>query len=112
MKIGRVSDQTGLSAYTIRYYEKQGLVRRAEKDDSGHRNYNSRDVELLNWVACLKKSGMSLSRIRAYVQAFDAENDAIARGILEEHLVRLEAQKRDILHYIEVTQTKISRLKA
>ncbi|WP_202862878.1 MerR family DNA-binding transcriptional regulator [Microbulbifer sp. A4B17] len=37
MKIGQVSEQTGLSAHTIRFYEKQGLICRVKKDSSGHR---------------------------------------------------------------------------
>lgn len=110
MKIADVSRKTGLSAHTIRYYEKQGLVNPPAKDESGHRAFTDRDVELLNWVACLKKSGMSLNKIKTYVAAFDEENNPLATEILEQHLEKLKHQLVDIHHYIDVTDTKIKRL--
>lgn len=110
MKISTVSQQTGLSTHTIRYYEKQGLVHPPAKDVSGHRYYTPKDVELLNWVACLKKSGMPLSQIKTYVQAFDAD-DQTALIILEQHLEKLQKQHQDIEHYLEVTAHKIQQLK-
>lgn len=111
MKIADVSRKTGLSAHTIRYYEKQGLVNPPSKDASGHRAFTEKEVELLNWVACLKKSGMSLSKIKTYVAAFDGENNPLATDILEQHLEKLKIQQQDIHHYIDVTSNKIKRLK-
>lgn len=112
MKIGEVSEQTGLSAHTIRYYEKLGLIAKPEKDDSGHRRYGRQGVELLNWIACLKKSGMPLSKIQSYVDSFNADDTAVIVNILEEHLVKLRSQQLDIVHYIDVTSNKIKRLKS
>ena len=56
MKIGELSRESGLSTHTIRYYEKIGLFHKAKKDDSGHRQYDSADLDLVNWVTCLKES--------------------------------------------------------
>lgn len=111
MKIADVSRKTGLSAHTIRYYEKQGLVNAPVKDVSGHRAFTEKEVELLNWVACLKKSGMSLSKIKTYVAAFEGDDNGLATDILEEHLIKLKQQAEDIHHYIDVTDIKIKRLK-
>ncbi|KZM42112.1 MerR family transcriptional regulator [Marinomonas sp. SBI22] len=111
MKIADVSRKTGLSAHTIRYYEKQGLVKTPAKDASGHRAFSEKEVELLNWVACLKKSGMSLNKIKAYVAAFEADDSPLATDILEQHLLKLKNQQEDIHHYIDVTSEKIKRLK-
>jgi DNA-binding transcriptional MerR regulator len=111
MKIADVSRKTGLSTHTIRYYEKQGLVNPPGKDESGHRKFTDKEVELLNWVSCLKKSGMSLSKIKTYVIAFDSEDSPLATDILEQHLIKLKIQQEDIEHYIDVTSNKIKRLK-
>lgn len=111
MKIADVSRKTGLSTHTIRYYEKQGLVTPPGKDASGHRKFTDKEVELLNWVSCLKKSGMSLSKIKTYVVAFDSDDSPLATDILEQHLIKLKIQQQDIHHYIDVTSTKIKRLK-
>lgn len=110
MKIADVSHQTGLSTHTIRYYEKQGLVTKAKKDSSGHRSFSPTDVELLNWVSCLKKSGMSLNKIRSYSTAFVQGDQTQARDILQQHLKKLLHQQQEIAHHIEVTEAKILQL--
>ena len=111
MKIGQVSKQTQLGIHTIRYYEKQGLIKRPEIDDSGHRNYTVQDVDLLNWIACMKNSGMPLSQIQHYATAFYQQDTATCLAFLQHHLDQLEQKKLDINHYISVTNEKISRLK-
>ena len=111
MKIGIVSDKTGLGIHTIRYYEKQGLVKQPSKDSSGHRVYSAKDVDLLNWISCMKHSGMSLSTIKQYTKAFYSNNSAACSLFLEEHLHHLLLQRDSIEHYIEVTENKIKNLK-
>ncbi|WP_088329376.1 MerR family transcriptional regulator [Lacimicrobium sp. SS2-24] len=111
MKIGSVSEQTGLSIHTIRYYEKQALIRPAPKDESGHRAYSKKDVEVLNWLVCMKNSGMPLSKIKAYTHAFYAKDAPACVEQLETHLRHLIDQQQKIAHYIEVTEQKIHRLK-
>jgi DNA-binding transcriptional MerR regulator len=111
MKIGSVSDQTGLGIHAIRYYEKQGLIRAPAKDASGHRNYDVKDIEMLNWVSCMKNSGMSLSKIKQYTKAFYNNDKPTCTELLEEHLKHLSEQHEDISHYIDVTKDKIIRFK-
>lgn len=110
MKIGEISSKTGLSPHTLRYYEKLGFIS-AAKSENGHRNYNAEDLELLNWISCLKHSGMSLNRIKSYVNASRSNDFAAMTGILSEHLNRLCKQQEDIAHYKDVTGKKLSRLK-
>ncbi|MFC3152256.1 MerR family transcriptional regulator [Litoribrevibacter euphylliae] len=111
MKIGLVSENTGLGIHTIRYYEKQGLINQPKKDASGHRAYNGKDVDLLNWIACMKNSGMPLSRIKEYSVAFYNDDSTTCLSILEDHLEHLKEQQKNIEHYVDVTANKISRLK-
>ncbi len=111
MKIGQLSEQSGLSAHTIRYYEKVGLIEKPPKDASGHRRYQSEDLELINWVNCLKKSGMPLQKIRDYTAAYREEERSALVEILSVHLHKLKAQQQDIEHYLQVTTDKLTRLK-
>lgn len=111
MKIGTVSTATGLGIHTIRYYAKQGLLRKPDKDNSGHRAYSEKDIDILNWIVCMKNSGMSLSRIKAYTKAFYDDDHDVCITYLEEHLKQLSKQKQDIDHYIEVTTNKITRFR-
>lgn len=111
MKIGTVSEQTGLGIHTIRYYEKQGLIHKPVKDVSGHRYYRVEDVEVLNWISCMKNSGMSLNRIKTYTQAFYQNDNFTCTQLLEEHLKHLQEQQANLNHYIQVTKYKIDKFK-
>jgi len=111
MKIGQLSENIGISTHTIRYYEKLGLLHQPTKDISGHRVYNKLDVELANWVTCLKKSGMSLKRIKEYNKAFKKGEKIKITNLLKIHLEKLKIQQQDLRHYIEITQNKINNLK-
>jgi MerR family transcriptional regulator, aldehyde-responsive regulator len=110
MKIGLVSENTGLSVHAIRYYEKQRLIRPAEKDGSGHRYFSDRDVELLNWILCMKNSGMSLTKIRLYAAAFYRDDSAQCLALLQEHMNNLQQKQHDLSHYLSVTRHKIEKL--
>ena len=47
MKIGELAKRSGLSAHTIRYYERIGLLPYAHRDQSSHRDY---DESILTWI--------------------------------------------------------------
>jgi DNA-binding transcriptional MerR regulator len=111
MKIGELSQTIGLSTYTIRYYEKLGLLNEPSKDKNGHRFYNHKDVDLANWVTCLKKAGMSLEKIKVYTNAYKKNEYSEVSKLLKLHLVKLITQQKDIKHYIDVTEKKLKELK-
>ncbi|MFZ6730992.1 MerR family transcriptional regulator [Undibacterium sp. Ji42W] len=68
ISIGKLASLTGLSAYTLRFYEKAGVLQEAKRADNGHRRYNIQDVLWLEFVLRLKKTGMPLADIREYAQ--------------------------------------------
>lgn len=66
--IKQVSELTGLTAPTLRYYESVGVSPAITRDESsGHRVYSEDDVELLGWIACLAATGMGIAEMRQYV---------------------------------------------
>ena len=50
VQIGKVARTTGLSVDTIRFYEKEGLLRQPERSEGGFRLYSSRDIENLHFI--------------------------------------------------------------
>lgn len=68
ISIGELAALTGLSAYTLRFYEKAGVLQATKRADNGHRRYNSQDVLWLEFVLRLKQTGMPLAAIREYAQ--------------------------------------------
>jgi DNA-binding transcriptional MerR regulator len=63
-RIGQVAQQTGLSIDTIRFYEKQGLLRRSPRTEGGFRLFGRSEIETLKFVRKAQELGFSLSEIR------------------------------------------------
>lgn len=57
--IKETSEQAGLSEDTIRYYEKIGLIPRAERKPNRHRVYRSEDIHTMKLITCLKNRNVS-----------------------------------------------------
>lgn len=81
MKINEVSQQFNLSIDTLRYYEKIGLLDKVDKEN-GIRNYKEKDLERLEFIVCMKQSGMTLETIRQYFELL-TEGDKTLEGRLE-----------------------------
>jgi len=63
-----VSKKTGLTAHTLRYYEKEGLIAGVERSAGGFRQYTDEDLEKLGLICCLKNTGMSIQEIARFVK--------------------------------------------
>ena len=66
--ISEVSDSTGISAFTIRYYDKCGFFPNLARDSRGVRTFSYADVAQLHFVDALRKSGLSIEGIQYFVK--------------------------------------------
>ena len=99
--ISEVSEQTGLSPRTVRYYEEMGLLPDVRRRASGRRVYGADDLERLGFISRLKSLGLSLSEIRELNAVY-----AIG-GSTQAMLTRL----RDLLrHHLEDVDRRIAEL--
>jgi DNA-binding transcriptional MerR regulator len=64
MKIGELAERTGIPASTIRYYEKEGLLPKAQRGANGYRVYQDNALERLDLIQLGQKLGFSLETIR------------------------------------------------
>jgi len=64
MKIGELSERTGLNPSRIRFYESIGLFKMAERQANGYRNYPDEAVLVLNLIAAAQQAGFSLDELR------------------------------------------------
>ncbi len=85
MTIGEFSAITGISAYTLRYYEKKGLLR-VSRDSAGRRDYSADDIEWVKFIRRLKDTGMLLRDIKHYSDLRYQGDDTMAERM--ELLVR------------------------
>lgn len=92
--IGKVAERIGLSTYTLRYYEKEGLLPHVKKDEKGNRYYNEDDLTWIELIKCLKDTGMPIATIRQIVElSLEGEHTIPKRKeILLTHKQSLEKQ--------------------
>lgn len=64
MKIGELAKKTGCKVVTIRYYEKEGLLREPERTEGNYRLYGKEDLERLEFIMRCRRHGMKLDEIR------------------------------------------------
>lgn len=69
LRISEVARRTGLSASTIRFYEAEGLIDRAERDANGYRAYGEADVKRLTFIAGAKQLDLGLAEVRQLLAA-------------------------------------------
>ncbi|MCF6755728.1 MerR family transcriptional regulator [Pseudomonas balearica] len=109
LSIGQFAARTGLSADTLRYYEKIGLLRHTVRDASGRRVYGARDAEWVGFILRLKDTGMALGDILRYAdlrEQGDATR-AARQALLEAHAQRLQARLARDREHLAALQAKI-----
>ena len=68
MTIKDVSERTGISVYTLRYYAREGLLPSVERDKNGVRYFTEADLESVYIIECLKNCDMSIQEIKDFTR--------------------------------------------
>ncbi|MCD7107739.1 MerR family transcriptional regulator [Rhizobium sp. DKSPLA3] len=110
MKIGELARRSGLSAHTIRYYERIGLLPYADRDGSSQRDY---DAGILTWIAFLRRlkaTGMPIREMLLYadLRSRGPSTEPERRTLLERHRDRVGQHIADLQANLLVLDTKIS----
>lgn len=98
------SARSGFSIDTLRYYEREGILPAIDRTAGGRRLYTDGDLGLLEFLRCLRETGMPVERLRRY-GLLCADEGTIAERIalLEEHAAEVERRRQEIL----AQQTKL-----
>jgi DNA-binding transcriptional MerR regulator len=106
--IATVAEQTGVSAHTLRYYERIGLLD-VGRQSSGHRGYVQSDVDRVVFITRLRATAMPIRQIQRYFALVaigpSTEDERLMllqahRGEVRAHLLELEAALDAIEHKI------------
>jgi DNA-binding transcriptional MerR regulator len=93
--ISEVAALTGLSAHTLRWYERIGLMPHVDRSHSGQRRFTNRDLDWLDLVGKLRLTGMPVADMVRYAELVrDGDSTYPERRAL------LEATRRDVLRRI------------
>ena len=91
MTIKEASQLTGVSADTLRYYERIGLIPMVPRSESGIRNYDEVSIGWINFIKCMRGAGLPIEALIEYVALYKegSKTEASRKAILIE--------QRDIL---------------
>ncbi len=98
IQIGKVARTTGLSVDTIRFYEKEGLLREPERSAGGFRLYSARDIENLHFIHKAQELGFSLAEIRELLVVQDDRTEACThvRDLIQNRLGAVRGKIDDL----------------
>ncbi len=108
--IQRAAAETGLSADTLRYYERIGILPGIGRSDSGHRRFTDDDMGWIKLVQCLRATGMPLEDLHRYAELVqEGEHTAAERlSLLEAHKDRIEAELTELRVALDLVDRKIA----
>ncbi|MEV5499326.1 MerR family transcriptional regulator [Nonomuraea fuscirosea] len=109
MTIAEVADRLALSAHTLRYYERAGLVTVA-RDSQGHRVYDAGAVRRLVFLTRMRLSGMSMRELRHYIELVDAGEHTVPErtAMLAEHRATIVRRLRELTLSLVAVDYKIA----
>lgn len=109
MSIGDVAEATGLSVHTLRYYEDEGLIPEVARNRAGHRRYRPDHIRWIGLLERLRASGMSVARMRRYVDLAVRGDDTVAerRALLEEHEADIGDRMAELEECRSIVRAKI-----
>ena len=98
MTIAEVSKKVNLSADTLRYYERIGLIPEVNRTESGIRDYTEKDLGNLEFVICFRNVGVSIETLIEYMKLYKKGDSTI------------EARKQLLISQREVMQKRLDEI--
>lgn len=105
MTISQVSEQYGISADTLRWYEKIGLLKNVGRRENGLRDYTDINCRTIEFVKCMRSAGVSVETLIQYMDLFEQGDST-----LEARRKLLITQREIILKKREDLDKSIERL--
>ena len=108
MTIGEVSDKFELTADTLRYYERIGLIPPVPRKKNGIRDFDEQSCKWVSFVKCMRSAGVQIEPLIEYVSLIQQGTGIERRKqILIEQRARLQQQAETLRATIERLDYKI-----
>ena len=109
MRITEVSKKYELSADTLRYYERIGLIPPVNRNSSGIRDYTEEDCSWVYFIKCMRNAGLSIEVLAEYVTMFQQGNETIKarKKLLIEQRCILDERIKEMQKVLERLDNKI-----
>lgn len=106
-----VSEKLNISQYTLRYYEKEGLIPYVQRNYSGRRVYSDNDLIWIQLIGCMRATGMSIAYIKNYVELTVQGKGTLLkrREIIIEQKEIIESEIKKYSDLLEVVNIKLKK---
>lgn len=103
--VGEIAKKLNVTASTLRYYDKEGLLPFVKRSGGGIRIFEDEDLSSLKVIECLKKTGMPIREIKHFMDCCLAGDEKIG-----ERLSIVRAQRDQVLRQMEEQKTMLEML--
>lgn len=106
--ISEVAKKMNVTIYTLRYYDKEGLMPYVERTQSGTRLFKDSDLEILRIVECLKSTGMPIKDIKNFIDWCSQGNSTLQQryDLFMERKTAVEAQMEKLKKAMKLIEHK------
>ncbi|EKN64825.1 MerR family transcriptional regulator [Schinkia azotoformans] len=106
--ISEAAEKLNLTVYTLRYYDKEGLMPFVERTPNGTRLFKESDIDALKVIECLKATGMPIKEIKNFID-WCSEGDSTLQqryNMFLERKATVEAQMEELKKTMELIEHK------
>ncbi len=108
--INEVANICNISPYTIRFYDKEGLLPFVSRNRTGNRQFSDSDVNVIKLICCLKNTGMQVKDIKRYIDLamLGHETSVQRKQIMIEHRKTVLNQIDNLKKNLNIIDLKIA----
>lgn len=111
LTVQQVAQATGLSAHTLRYYERAGLMQSVRRNETnGYRAYTRQNLDWVEFIKRLRATGMPIRDIQRYAELILQGEQSVPDRLrlLKEHQSRIEAHLLEVEQHFTAITAKIA----
>lgn len=114
LTIHEVARRTGLTAHTLRYYERAGLIAPVARAPGGQRRYAASDMEWIGFLLRLRETRMPIGQMQAFARLRGQGGTTVPerRQMLQAHLADVQATIQAMQQSAVALQAKIAHYQA
>lgn len=94
VRIGELAKMAGCKVVTIRYYERQGLLKAPDRTEGNYRVYDDAEIARLKFIRHCRQHGMSLAEIKSLLAYMDEPTAGCGwiNSLVKRHIADIDAQ--------------------
>ncbi|MDQ0271168.1 DNA-binding transcriptional MerR regulator [Cytobacillus purgationiresistens] len=105
-----IVDHLNVTPNTLRFYEKEGILKNVSRNSNGRRIYNDENIEWINFIRALRSTGMPISKIQEYVDLYELGDDTLLqrKEMMMQHKTEVQNKINEDLKHLELISYKVA----